>query len=182
MPLARQSVSLRPGQSGGGRMPGTTKIRGFGRRCAGVLDSLPGATHLRLQIKAASSYSLHLVCSTVSGLPRVAHLPARPSLILRIMRGHINDINKRRVQTLNRSPRCRIFRVASDCHRLRHGPNKWSECPASLQCVTTPPVCPSNLKSNMPNTPSHVLRIPDSKIDVSNIRSVHHDPKVIVRH
>jgi hypothetical protein len=91
---------------------------------------------------------------------------------MRVVRRNWNLIGKIRTQPLNGAHGCNVVGVASNRDRARNGLDKRRNRTTSLKRVAVPTKLLANLKSDVTGTNSNVLGVADSKIDVTNIRTI----------
>jgi len=91
-------------------------------------------------------------------------------------------IHKLRSQSLDGSPRRLVVRIARNDHGLVHRTDKRGQRAARLKRVTVTSKALINLEPNVAGTDPNVLRIANSKVDVTNIRPADsHNPEMIKR-
>src|SRR5882672_8875044 len=118
----------------------------------------------------------------VSRCPRVTSFPARASLTMRVIGRDGDLIHKPRFQPLDGPPRSLVVRVARNGYGIVHRTDKRRQRPARLKCVAVTSMALLNLEPDVPSPDPHMLRIADSKVDVTNIRPADsHNPEMIKR-
>src|SRR5437879_4831714 len=91
-------------------------------------------------------------------------------------------IHKLRSQSLDGPPRSLVVRIARNDNGLVHRTDKRGQCAARLKRVTVTSKALNNLEPDVPSTDPNMLRIADSKVDVTNIRPADgHNPEMIKR-
>src|SRR6266850_6038033 len=118
----------------------------------------------------------------LSRCPRVTPLPPRSSLVVRVIGRDGDLIHKTRSQSLDGPPRSLIVRIARNDQGIVHRTDKRGQRPARLKRVTVTSKALNNLEPDVPSTDPNMLRIADSKVDVTNIRPADsHNPEMIRR-